>query len=215
MEITALMETIKPPFSPTSIIYDVDAGTKPFICPMFFDDDKTRILSIDQRGAIFGSGYKNLSPESQVICMITAFFNYAAIKNALDISLALEELEFDHEVCNKIISETIIDYLHRRGNVQWYGANHYDGSNETRYDALKVDLMIDSDNYVSDSIIEELSNIDNEYISNLLIGSKMVNRYGTSYLYSEVKDMIFTGVEYVTLIDFPSRDLIRGRFIDI
>lgn len=202
------METLKAPFSPTSILYDEDAGTKPFVCPVFLDENTPDVFSVERCGVVIGDKFKNLSPTAQVICIITSFFNYAATQQIIDLTTAFDSLDLQCDV-DKIVSETILDYLHRRKLVQWYDKK------------IEVDMLSDYDNYVSDDIyicddiIDELRDIDNHHISNLLYTRKSFECYGYSYAYQELSKIICTDTSDITFIDFPFTAVVQGKFMNI
>ena len=202
MEIRSLMETMKPPFSSTDIIYDEDAGIKPFICPVFCDS-YPGVFSVDKCGIILGDEFDYLSPSNKVICLITAFFNYAARCRIPDITTAFDSLNLQYDI-NDLISEAILDYLHRRKEVQWFD------------EKVSIDIVDGCEYHALDYDIDELAHTNNSYIDDLLSTLPTVDCYGFSYTYEKLKDLVYVDIPHITFIDVPNNlDVIRGKFIDI
>lgn len=203
MEIKSLLETMKPPFSSTDILYDEDAGVKPFICPVFHDDDNSDVFSIDKYGITLGKAFEYISPSNQVICLITAFFNYAARYHIDEIMSAFYNLDIRCDV-DGLVSSTVLDYLHRRKEVKWHEEN------------VHIDMMDGCEYHSSDYDMDELSSMDNQFINSLLSELPTLECYGFPFTYKKLRNLLYVDNPQITFIDIPDNlDVIRGKFIDI
>lgn len=178
--IVAIMSTLKKPFSSTSIIYDEENGNKPFIVPVFMNNNIQKIMTVSEHGVEVSPRIEELYKETRWILCIMGFFEYAAYIQMDDILTAIDSVYSDatnKSETNNINYQEKIDSLISQCVLCHLNTKEYVRIDNSAYD-------IDIFSYENDSkIINELRSVD--ICADLIKHINIVESFGPTYIYNQ------------------------------